>query len=349
MKLLASVTISFVAGLLVLAGSASAANPNSVTANNTITPASGPLYKEVARPVNTVTSAVLTPGPGVTQVDGLMESKVTVTKELKFVPDPTMPDCTLSNANVPPDTAKSQCPDSIVGNGESLLYLAQQVLTPINDPVLTVFNGVPHNGNPVLLIHGYSASTNAGIEFTSELSNGLMDVHIPRLTADSSSPTFSIRVPGEIGTDPDYAQATCKTGSYESSDTFTYGDRDASGTVSNTSELSTQPQTQACTGLDGKAKFAGLKIKAPKSAKSGRKATFQVTIKNTGTASAKNVKIAASGAGKGSLSVGTVKPETSKTVKVKAKVTGKKGRKVTVKFKATGTASATGKTKVKIG
>ena len=80
-----------------------------------------------------------------------------------------------------------------------------------------------------------------------------------------------------------------------------------------------------------------------------KKGTFKVTLKNTGTASAKSVKVKASGGGKGSASGGTIKPGTSKTVKVKVKVTGKKGRKATLQFKATGGASSTGNIKVTVG
>ena len=102
-------------------------------------------------------------------------------------------------------------------------------------------------------------------------------------------------------------------------------------------------------GLAGRAQFSGLKIKAPKKVKNGRKGAFKVTVTNKGTASSKKGKIKASGAGKGSTKLPALKPGASKTVTVKAKVTGKKGRKAVVKFKASGGASASGKAKVKVG
>ena len=76
---------------------------------------------------------------------------------------------------------------------------------------------------------------------------------------------------------------------------------------------------------------------------------MRVGVRNTGTASAKKVKVTASGAGNGSASGGKIKPGASKTVTVKAKVTGKKGRKATLQFTATGGASSTGNIKVTVG
>jgi len=338
-------------GSLVMAAGASAA-PTAATSVGIA--GQGSLYKEVKKPVNLSLNADITPGAGDTTLLPLMEASFNLPTDLSFNPDPNMPVCTevnAGNSNFSGATAISLCPNSIVGDGTANIMLAGQVAALITDPELTIFNGgVDSSGGGVLAIHAYSASTNAGIFMSGAIQNGTLDVLIPRLTADSATSTFTLNIPGTQGQDKGYAEATCKTGTYTSSATLTLGNRSSGGVVSNETSLTTDPTTTDCVGLAGKAKLSA-KVKGPAKVKSGKKGTFKVTLKNTGTASAKSVKVKASGGGKGSASGGTIKPGTSKTVKVKVKVTGKKGKKVTVKFKTTasGGVVANAKAKVKVG
>jgi len=97
------------------------------------------------------------------------------------------------------------------------------------------------------------------------------------------------------------------------------------------------------TATFGKAKLAKLKI-TPKSkaVKPGKKTTFKVRVKNTGDATAKNLKLCAKGPKKlvkvpkcqkaGNLAAGK-----SKTVKIKVKLkkSAKKGKKAKITFTAT--------------
>lgn len=110
---------------------------------------------------------------------------------------------------------------------------------------------------------------------------------------------------------------------------------------------------------DGTAKFGPLSVKPKnKTVKAGKKATFTAKIKNVGDAAAANVKICVKAPKKlvsvkkcqtiGSIAAGATG---SAKFKVTVKKSAKKGKKATLKFKATGTdlaaKSATAKVKVK--
>ncbi|HTU13583.1 MAG TPA: CARDB domain-containing protein, partial [Solirubrobacterales bacterium] len=92
------------------------------------------------------------------------------------------------------------------------------------------------------------------------------------------------------------------------------------------------------------------KVKGPKSVKKGKKGTYKVTVKNTGTAIAKGVKIAASGKGaSGKASGGNIAPGASKTISVKVKFS-KKGRfKVKLRASAKGVAANVGRIAIAVG
>ena len=349
MKRFIAIAAGIAAALSLTASVASAAPTGTSTV--TIEP-QGSLYKDVKKPVNISLGAKLTPAPGDQFMTPLLAANFKLPKDLAFVPDAKMPACDLiseANSNFPPDTAKAICPDSIIGDGTAGLYFAQNVDSLIDDPVITIFSGgKAADGGGILAIQAWSTVTNHGIFMSGQLKNGQLDVDIPRLTGDSSVPYFTLNIPGAIGQDKGYAEASCSTGTYTTDATFDLGKRNEANVVSDQSTLDTPSSTATCKGLAGKAKLS-LKVKAPKKVKSGKKGTFKVTVTNKGTGSGKNIKISASGAGKGSANAGTIKPGKSKTVKVKVKVKGKKGKKVTVKFKASGNAKASGSAKVKVG
>ena len=349
MKRFTVLAAGLVAAFALTAGTATAAPTAASTV--TITP-QGKLYKDVKEPVNITFRAQITPGAGETTHDPLMNAKYTLTKDLAFVPRPSMPVCTQitdMNANFPPETAKAICPDSIVGDGTAELYFAQNVESLITDPVITIFNGGKTNsGEGILTIQAWSNTTNTGIFMTGQIKNGVLDVAIPRLPGDSAVPTFVLSIPGEIGLDKTYAEASCSTGSYSTTADFTLGKRSDANVVSDQSVIKTPLTKQTCKGLAGKPKFSKMKVKGPKAVKSGKKGTFKVTVTNKGTGSSKKGKVTASGGGKGKAKLPVIKPGKSKTVKVKVKVKGKKGKKTTLKFKATGGASASGKLSVKV-
>jgi hypothetical protein len=351
---------SLLAGLAVavftLAGAVSANAAPSSTGELTLV-GKGAIYKEAQRPVDLTLDVAVTPEQGALTLKPLANVTVKFPVGLDLVADDKKTEvCPTSkvgpaNSNFTDDTARTLCPKSLVGDGNADLFLAQATSAPVSDSVLTLFNGgIDSQGNTIVAIHGYSASLNQGIYMTGAIKNGNLSVDIPRLTGDSSVSRFQINIPGGIGQDPGYARAACPSGHWDAIATITLANRDSAGTVSNQEVLDPPAQSnKTCSGLAGRAQFSGLKIKAPKKVKNGRKGAFKVTVTNKGTASSKKGKIKASGAGKGSTKLPALKPGASKTVTVKAKVTGKKGRKAVVKFKASGGASASGKAKVKVG
>ncbi len=338
---------------LACAGSA-VASPTAVT-SLVIEPHSE-IYREVPRPVSIRTTTDVTPESGALTLKPMVNVKSNFPEGLTFVPDESRtPVCPLSkvgpdNANFPTDTAMELCGSSLVGNGTSDLFLAQSVNNKITDAKLLAFNaGIDDQGRPIVNIHGYSAATNFGVFMTGTLIDGVLDVKIPRLTADTSVPAYKLDFPGTLGRDPDYARASCPTGDWSSNAVITLAKRNEAGAFSESEDLTSPVTHVACSGIAGSAKFARLKLKGPRKVKSGKKGTFKVTVSNTGTASSKKGKITASGAGKGSATLPAVKPGASKTITVKAKVKGKKGKKVTVKFKAAGGVSASAGFKFTVG
>ena len=351
MKKLFALLIGMTAMFSLSAAGVAGAAP-SATSNTGVTP-QGTIYKEVPKGVDLSLNVEVMPGPGETTLKPMINA-TTQLPELSFNPDPKMPVCTEiteANSNFPPATAISMCPNSVIGEGVSDLYLAQQVAALITDPVITVFNGGANNqGGGIMAIHAYSAFTNHGIFMSGELKNGELSVDIPRLTADSSVPSYTYDIPGVAGQTKDYVQATCKTGTWTTSAEITLGKRNEQGQVSDEEVLDTPEQNQACTGAAGKPKLKVTKVKAKGKVKANKKGTFKVTVKNSGTATAKKVKLTGKGAASGSSGVGNLAPGKTKTYTKKFKVKGKKGKKVTVKVQAKGSNSnaSTGKTKVKL-
>lgn len=334
LRTLKAVGLAMVGSLVMAAGAQAAPTAD---ANVTITP-QGNLYKQAKKPVNLGMGATITPSVGSTTLTALLSANFTLPSDLSFVPDPNMKVCTAiteQNSNFPPETAIQQCPNSVIGDGTAKLFLAQQVAAPINDPVITIFNGgKTSDGSGILSIQAYSASTNHGIFMSGALKNGKLDVSIPRLTGDSSVPALQLNIPGDIGQTKSYAQATCSSGSWTSSATFDLGNRDAGGNVSNTSTLTSAPKSTPCTGLAGTAKVNKVSVSGPSKVKKGKKATYKVKITNTGTATAKSVRLKVSGKGLAfNTSVGSISPSKTRTLNVKVKA--KKKGKVKASFKVT--------------
>lgn len=364
MRKLISVAMAIaLAGSLALAASASAV-PSFVGSLNP--QPQGKLYKEVAKPVNLNIDVKITPAPGDATLLPQIQTQIQFPDGMDFYPDPKMPVCEREDSStgkvgpgylpesLPPAAAIGLCPNSIVGEGRADLYLSQIVspATFITDPIMTVFNnGTDKNGKGRILVSAYSASTGAGILIGGSIdAKGLLKIDIPRLTADSSVPAYQLAIPGTTGQDSKFVRSICKTGTWTDQEGVLLGKRNTQGTISDELQLNGAVNATACEGLRGKARLANVKVKGPKKVKANRKAKFKVTVKNRGTASARNVKLVAKGAGKGKKKVGKLIPGAKKTVRIKVKVKGKKGAKVAVKIKAKGkkTNAAVGKKKVRL-
>ncbi|MGA7397288.1 MAG: CARDB domain-containing protein [Solirubrobacterales bacterium] len=362
-RLIALVTgaIAALAMSLALAGTANAAD-ETAEAGLTMTPRSGILSKTELSPVNWRVDARIQAPASSPTVLPMKNIKTTFPTDMKFVPKNDTPICGDAdvgpppvNLSVPPDEVISRCPNSVLGNGTAVIRLGQancdDCFQYLADPVLVIFNGGKNGeGLPKLKIYGYSAQTTVGIYMVGVLRNGVLDVSIPQLTADSATAEFNLNIPGSDspfanrrGVDPSYVQAKCSTGTWVTDAVFTLGTRDAADNPTSPDSIVNAPtETQPCVGVNtggGKLKFGGLKIKGPGNAKRGKKVTYKVKVKNRSSSTIKKAKVVVKGKGvKGKAGLGSLKAGKSKTVKVKVKFR-KKG-KVKVKFKASGKKAA---------
>lgn len=366
MKRLAAVIVALMASLA-MAGSASAA-VETVALSVDVSPVKGSFYREAPKSANLEVSARVDVPAGTPTVTPTKNIKITFPKGLTMNPNnkvtPVCTDAMLSQTSQlsVPATVMAACGDSVVGTGRAILYAARNSQAVLTSPILVAFNaGVDSKtGNPKLKIWGYAFQTNYGILMETELQkNGLMDIPVPPLSYDSATKDFQLQFPGAPlvqpesgvstqGKDPNFVRAVCPAdGKLTSSAVFDlqWISITTGQPMGPAESVPTAPYTDDCTGLAGKAKM-GVKVKGPRAVKNGRKGVFKVTIKNTGTATAKNVVVTTKGGkGKG----GNIAPGKSKTVKVKATVSGKKGRKATVRFTAkAGNVKASGAAKVTV-
>ncbi len=325
--------------------SANAAN-ETVSASTDLTPRSGSFFKEASVASNLRLDVEVTPGPGQTFVEPMKRVSTTFPAGMTFRANNNIcPDSKLSLSSDlnSPSTIVNSCPNAVVGTGTAVILLARSVNGVIPDPILVAFNaGKTPQGQAKLKIYGYSKQTQVGILMTGTLRGRVLDIAIPVLSYDSAVKNFNLNFPGPVldrqeelgfktqGKDPNYVQARCAASPFTTSAVFELGQRNpATGDpVGDTFTVDSPTVTQDCTGKAGNAKL-GAKVKGPKAVKNGAKGAFKVTIKNSGTATAKNVVVTAPG---GKAKGGNIAPGKSKTVTVKATVRGKKGRKATVKF-----------------
>jgi hypothetical protein len=366
MKKLVAIVVALAASLTV-AASAQAAN-ETVKGTTNIEARSGSLYQAKPVPVNlTIRAEVTTPNSS-PKVNPLKNTKTIFPQGVTFNPNnkktPPCTDAKLSATSnlANPSGVVDACKDSVVGTGTSAIYLAKvnQPTALIPDPILVLFNaGKDNKGQAKVKIYGYSKTTNVGILMHGTLVKNVLDVAVPVLSSDSAVKYYQFDLPGgkldrpdinvsTQGLDPNYVEAICpKSGDLVTNSEFILGERAyPAGTDTGPETTVDSPAThQSCTGKPGTPKLT-VKVKGPKKVRSGAKGTFKVTITNKGTGIAKGVKVTSTGGGKGKA--GNINPDASRTVKVKAKVTGRKGSKKTLTFTAKGGATAKGKIKVTV-
>ncbi|MBN8867701.1 MAG: hypothetical protein J0H98_09105 [Solirubrobacterales bacterium] len=326
------------------------ATGESVVGTTHITSLKGPLYQQQPKPVDLVVRAEVSTPDSATTVLPLKRTTFTFPQGMSLHPNNKLtPPCTDQKLNEQSDLSNAAgivqaCASSVVGTGTSTIYIGKQKSVPIEDPILVVFNaGTDSQGQAKLKIYGYSKFTNVGILMHGTLKGRTLDVAVPMLSLDSAVKYFELQLPGPLldrqdigvkaqGLDKNYVRATCPAnGTWTTNSVFELGERDPStgNPVGGTVTAKSDPTTQECKGIAGKPKLKVVKVKGPKAVKSGKKGVFKVTISNKGTATAKATKVTAPG---GRASAGNIAPGKSKTVKVKAKVKGKKGKKAKIKF-----------------
>ncbi|MCB0861467.1 MAG: hypothetical protein KDB54_12525, partial [Solirubrobacterales bacterium] len=302
-----------------LVANANAAD-ETVTATTDLSPKSGTFYKEAQVASELKLRAEVTTPNTSPKVNPMKNVKVTFPAGMTFKPNnsktPVCPDSKLSpSSNLSdPSGVVSACSKSVVGTGTAAIYLAKinQPTALIGDPILVVFNAGTNNSNqPKLKIYSYSKTTNVGILMTGTLKGSVLDIAVPVLSNDSAVKYFELDLPGDQldrpdigvnthGLDPNYVQAKCASSPLKTNAVFELGERAyPSGTETGPTTTVTSPQTtQDCVGNAGKVKLGGMKVKGPSAVKNGKKGTYKVTVKNTGTRTAKNVVVTNNRGGK---------------------------------------------------
>jgi len=369
---------SFGLGVVLLcsaAGSAAATNESAVISMK-MDPLQGGLFKEAPKPVNWQIGTEITTADA--EIQPMKQANLSLPDgSLTFNPDPDMAVCQDSEIGPPPTNvsitvpeAIERCPDSIIGNGTATFALAQQTSLP-RDGVMIVYNGGrqqsgPLKGRPRVKIYAYSYDTGVGVYSEAALSKeGSLDFAVPQLTVDSSVTSLNLNIPGvptqlyvesqdltvdiPAGDDPDYAQARCATGSWRYGAEFLLGDRDTLNQPTSPTTILNETAVEPCSGANGKAKLASLKVTGPGSVETGKKGTYKVTLKNTGTATARSVRLEVTGKGvSGKAGGGNIAPGKSRTVTVKVKFARKGLARVSFKATAVRTASKTGKVRINV-
>jgi hypothetical protein len=316
------------------AGDRALAADESAVASIQMSPRSGTLYREAPRPVNWRVESQITAPPSSPLILPMKRINTTFPTEMTFNPDPAMPICPDSrvgpppvNISVPPETIIERCPKSVLGNGTSVVHLAGTngsgpwVLV---DPVLVIFNGGRNaDGSPRIKVYGFSESLATGTYFEGILKRNVLVVDIAQLPFDSAVASFNLNIPGSEspfperrGRDPEFVRATCADGFWDSSASFTLGNRDSAGNpTSPDSIVEAPPVTVPCTGATGKPR---LVVKRAVPVRKGR--AYAVTVRNAGTASAIGYRLKAVRPGR-DLTVGLRKlaPGRAVTVRVAAR------------------------------
>ena len=343
------------------------ASNETATSELIMTPVQGQLFEELAKPVNWEVAVEIKAPAGSSKVTPVKEIHAQMPREMSFNPDPDMAVCPDSkigpgrNLAIPPNAAIDLCPRSVLGNGTAEHYIggANNTSGPtLRDGVVVVFNGGRTAGGlPKIKIYGFSAQAATGIYMEGVLKDGKLDVSIPVLPFDSATARFHLFIPGskEVhedrrGQDPAYVRAACTDGLWEGQVDFLLGERDpAGGPVGLESTVFAPPLRIACDGVPGKATLGELKVKGPSSAKAGKKVTYRVTVRNSGTATAGGLNLSAAGKGvRGASSLGSLAPGKSKTIRIWLKFTRKGTTKVKFKVKGRGLKTESLSRKVKV-
>jgi len=320
-------------------------------------PSAGALFREVERPVDASLTVTVTAPSGQPTVTPLKVANVTFPSDMGFFPDASKtPACGEDALNDQSNLAGgvadivALCPRSVVGTGTAVVQLGKLNLPQFTlvDPRLVIFNaGRNEAGRPRITIYGYSKTVNSGLLMHGVLAtDGELKIAVGVLPADSSVSQFTLGIPGDPievedpesgsgtstfkGLDPQYLRATCSTGTWTATGAFVLGERaypsgDPTGTET---MLDSNPFSLPCDGRPGRPKLRIDRIKGPSRIDPGGKGRFVVKVTNFGTATARKLTVASSGAATGTRRDGSLAPGATRNIalRVKAKRGGPKGR-----------------------
>lgn len=157
-----------------------------------------------------------------------------------------LPTCSLSQiAEATPQEARNTCRGSIVGTGHIDVTIALPGQSPmLASSPLTLFNGVPQNGNPTVLVHAHTSvpitQTLAIIVPVERLSGGAFGyratIDLPPIAGGYGALTHvDVKIGRRYsagGSRLSYVSARCGSGVFQTHGSFTFaGDTTISGSV----------------------------------------------------------------------------------------------------------------------
>lgn len=358
--------LAFVGGMLCLVAtlaaiafgsSARASGPGEVAFSTLeMTPIGGKLYREARKPVEwRVLVEITAPWPEVPKVRPVKKITAAFPPEMTFVPNPDLPVCPdrilgpgSTSLGVPAGEMIRKCPKALIGNGRAKLYLAKNnsaAGTNLNGSELVIFyGGLSANGTARIKVYGFDPQVGAGVYMEGRWEDNVLEVEIPQLPFDTSTGFFELAIPGadngfpdRIGRDPGFVRANCPDGLWEGTSEFLLGERDTAGMPYGEDTLVRAPDFRAdCTGLEG---MPALTLALPRGSRPvGRRASVPVVLSNTGTATARGVRLRVSGKGVRHAStipsIATLPPGASR--KVTAKVSFMRSGPVRVQVSVVG-------------
>ncbi len=331
----AAVVAVLVAALSLTASAPAIAADETARADISMSPSTGKLFREAPRPVNWRVEAEVSAPPSSSLVLPMKRIRVTFPEEMSFHPDPSMPVCPDSMVgppptyiSEPPEVIVARCPDAVLGNGSSTVYLAalnRPEGPGLTDGELVMFNGGRNpDGSPRLKVYGFSASLATGIYFEGRMKKNILDVDIGQLPVDSAVGSFDLNIPGVAspypgrrGKDPGYVRATCADGEWLGFADFTLGQRDSDGSaIGAENVVRSNDVTKPCQGLRGWARVKVVGSRRLNGKRSGDR--YRVTVRNVGTASARGAVIKVRGPGlRGKARLGRMAPGRKRTLTIK--------------------------------
>jgi hypothetical protein len=280
-----------------------------------MSPIGGKLYREARVPVEwRVQAEISAPFPEVPKVRPIKTITAAFPSEMAFAPAPDLPICpdrilspSASSLGVPAAEMIRKCPLALIGNGRAKLYLAANNSASgpqlENTELVIFYGGRSASGTARLKVYGFDPEVNAGVYMEGTWTDNVLEVSIPKLPFGTSTGFFELAIPGRnngfpsrVGRDPGFVRANCPNGFWAGTSEFLLGDRLDSGEPSGEEALVRAPDFRSdCVGLDGK---AALRLTTPGGSKPvGRRASFSVLVTNPGTATARDIRLRASGKG----------------------------------------------------
>jgi len=327
-------------------------NGEQVAVSMTIKPRGGPLYRAGSVPVNARIDVGVSAPSGQMYVTPTRAGKVRFPDDIILRPRGSLPACTDAKLNaamdlsIPPAEVIAKCPESVIGNGSSTLYLSGMKTAAVQAVMVIFHAGLTSEGRPRLKLWGYTKNLTAGLLMQGTLRpDNSLKIVVPSLPLKTAIGEYSLNVPGtapiiydgkpvpgSVGLDPSYVKARCGSGEWLLSATATLGKYFDDGRPDGPAYHVPAPDFRLpCVGRPGRppggpARIGRVSVNGPGRVKRGRSAIFRVGVSNPGGTALGAGRIVARGRGaRGSAALGRVPAGGRRTVPLRVRF-ARKGR-----------------------